>query len=222
MVPTKKKMTKKITDIMNQESFLKSSKNEQKINPGQKISNFDRKSFIAAIDNLFLKLELSYHYQFYKVFGTDDKLAEAKKLWAESLKKYPSECIDSAVEIVIQSNDYLPTLTEIIKACSGSMGSINIPNPQEAFIEAQKSSSPRRSFPWTHPIIYWAGREIGWELINSPNNTNTFQAFSKTYVRLVKELKAGKKFEIVSKEDNEIIEPLDVKLFDSLRKKHGL
>ena len=190
--------------------------------PGQKISNSDRKSFIAAIDNLFLKLELSYHYQFYKVFGTDDKLIEAKKLWAESLKKYPSECIDSAVEIVIQSNDYLPTLTEIIKACSGSMGSINIPNPQEAFIEAQKSSSPRNSFPWTHPIIYWAGKEVGWELINSPNNTNTFQAFSKIYMRLVKELKAGKKFEVIPKEYNEITEPLDIELFESLRKKHDL
>ena len=190
--------------------------------PGQKISNSDRKSFIAAIDNLFLKLELSYHYQFYKVFGTDDKLIEAKKLWAESLKKYPSESIDSAVEIVIQSNDYLPTLTEIIKACSGSMGSINIPNPQEAFVEAQKSSSPRNSFPWTHPIIYWAGKEVGWELINSPNNTNTFQAFSKIYMRLVKELKAGKKFEVIPKEYNEITEPLDVELFESLRKKHDL
>ena len=190
--------------------------------PGQKISSSDRKSFIAAIDNLFLKLELSYHYQFYKVFGTDDKLIEAKKLWAESLKKYPSECIDSAVEIVIQSNDYLPTLTEIIKACSGSMGSINIPNPQEAFIEAQKSSSPRNSFPWTHPIIYWAGKEVGWELINSPNNTNTFQAFSKIYMRLVKELKAGKKFEVIPKEYNEISEPLDIELFESLRKKHDL
>jgi len=190
--------------------------------PGRKISNSDRKSFIAAIDNLFLKLELSYHYQFYKVFGTDDKLIEAKKLWAESLKKYPSECIDSAVEIVIQSNDYLPTLTEIIKACSGSMGSINIPNPQEAFIEAQKSSSPRHSFPWTHPIIYWAGKEIGWESINSLNNANTFQAFSKTYMRLVKELKAGKKFEIASRENNEINEPLDIELLESLRKKHDL
>ena len=102
------------------------------------------------------------------------------------------------------------------------MGSINIPNPQEAFIEAQKSSSPRNSFPWTHPIIYWAGKEIGWELINSPNNTNTFQAFSKIYMRLVKELKAGKKFEVIPKEYNEINEPLDIQLFESLRKKHDL
>ena len=190
--------------------------------PGQKISSSERKSFIEAIDNLFLKLELSYHYQFYKVFGNDHRLTEAKKIWAESLKKYPAECINTAIESVIQSNDYLPTLTEVLKACSGSMGSINIPNPQEAFIEAQKSSSPKRSFPWTHPIIYWAGKEIGWELINSSNNTNTFQAFTKIYMRLVKEIKAGKSFDIASQENNEIIEPIDIKLFESLRKKHDL
>jgi len=207
---------------MNQESFLKSSKKEQKMTPGQKISNSERKNLIEAIDNLFLKLELSYHYQFYKVFGTDHRLKEAKKLWAESLKKYPAECINAAIEIVIQSNDYLPTLTEVIKACSGSMGSINIPSPHEAFIEAQKSSPPRQSFPWTHPIIYWAGREVGWELINSRNNTNTFQVFSKTYMRLVKEMKAGKKFDLTYQDDSSELEPLDIKLLESLRKKHNL
>ena len=190
--------------------------------PGQKISNSDRKSFIKAIDDLFLKLELSYHYQFYKVFGTDHRLSEAKKLWAESLKKYPTESINAAVETVIQSNDYLPTLTEILKACSGSMGEINIPSPQEAFIEAQKSSAPRQEFSWTHPIIYWTGKEIGWELINSPNNANTFQAFSKTYMRLAKEMRAGKKFALTPTETSDAIEPIDVELLERLRKKHGL
>jgi len=188
---------------------------------GQIISNSERKRFIEAIDNLFLKLELSYHYQFYKVFGTDHRLKEAKKLWAESLKKYPAECINAAVETVIQANDYLPTLTEVLKACSNSMGAINIPTPQEAFIEAQKSSSPRQNYPWTHPIVYWAGREIGWELINSQNN-NAFQAFSKTYMRLVKEMKAGKEFIITSKEKTDVLEPLDIKLLEKLRKKHNL
>jgi len=214
-------MTKKITDIMNQESFLKSSKKEQKTTLGQKISNSERRNFIEAIDNLFLKLELSYHYQFYKVFGTDHRLKEAKKLWAESLKKYPAECINAAVETVIEANDYLPTLTEVLKACTGSMGAINIPTPQEAFIEAQKSSSPRQSFPWTHPIIYWAGREIGWELINSQNN-NAFQVFSKTYMRLIKEMKAGKEFKVTPKEQLDALEPLDLDLLEKLRKKHNL
>ena len=189
---------------------------------GQIISNSERKRFIEAIDNLFLKLELSYHYQFYKVFGTDHRLNEAKKLWAESLKKYPAECINAAIETVIQSNDYLPTLTEILKACSGSMGAINIPTPQEAFIEAQKSSSPRQRYPWTHPIIYWAAREIGWELINSPNNTNTFHLFSKTYLRLIQEMKRGKKFDLAPEETSDAMEPIDIKLLERLRKKHGL
>ena len=218
----KKKMTKKLTDIMNQESFLKSSKTERKMTPGQKISNSERRTLIEAIDNLFLKLELSYHYQFYKVFGTDQRLTEAKKLWAESLKKYPAECINAAVETVIQSNDYLPTLTEVLKACSGSTGAINIPSPQEAFIEAQKSSSPRQRYPWTHPIIYWAGREVGWELINSPNNTNTFHVFSKTYLRLMQEMKRGKKFDLTPEETSDAMESIDIKLLEKLRKKHGL
>ena len=157
--------------------------------PGQKISNSERKSFIEAIDNLFLKLELSYHYQFYKVFGTDHKLNEAKKLWARSLKKYPQNVLMLLLKLVIESNDYLPTLTEVIKACSGSMDSINIPSPQEAFIEAQKSSSPRQSYPWTHPIIYWAAREVGWELINSPNSNYKClpSYFQRLYCVLVKE-----------------------------------
>jgi len=190
--------------------------------PGQKISSSERKSFINAIDNLFLKLELSYHYQFYKVFGTDHRLHEAKKLWAESLKKFPAECINTAIETVIQANDYLPTLTEILKACSESMDAINIPTPQEAYIEAQKSSSPRQSFPWTHPIIYWAGREVGWELINSQNNNNTFQAFSKTYMRLVQEMKAGREFKVAPIEEADAFEPVDINLLEKLRKKYDL
>jgi hypothetical protein len=102
------------------------------------------------------------------------------------------------------------------------MGAINIPTPQEAFIEAQKSSSPRQNFPWTHPIIYWTGREIGWDLINSQNNNNAFQAFSKTYMRLVREMKAGKEFKVAPKEQLDALEPLDIDLLEKLRKKHNI
>jgi hypothetical protein len=162
--------------------------------PGQKTSISDRKGFIEAIDNLFLKMELSYHYQFYKVFGTDDRLREAKKIWAQSLKKYSTESIDDAIENVIQSNDYLPTLTEILKACAKTSGIKDIPSPQEAFIEAQKSSSPRKSYPWSHPVVYWAGREMGWDVLNnSQKNNDSFEIFTKIYRRMIGEMKNGKK-----------------------------
>ena len=192
------------------------------MNLGPKTSSFDRPKFVEAIDNLFLKLELSYHYQFYKVFGTDERLSEAKRVWAESLKKFHPSGIYHAAEIVIQSNDYLPTLTEVIKACSDSIELLDIPSVQEAFIEAQKSFSPRQEFPWTTPIIYWAAREVGWDIINSPNNANALKAFSKVYFQLAKEVSSGKSFDINSKEIQDIYEPIDLDLLASLRKKHDL
>ena len=191
--------------------------------PGQKTSISDRKGFIEAIDNLFLKMELSYHYQFYKVFGTDDRLREAKKIWAQSLKKYSTESIDNAIENVIQSNDYLPTLTEILKACAKTSGIKDIPSPQEAFIEAQKSSSPRKSYPWSHPVVYWAGREMGWDVLNnSQKNNDSFEIFTKIYRRMIGEMKNGKKFDISAEHRADKPRPLDTELLESLRKKHNL
>ena len=191
--------------------------------PGQKTSISDRKGFIEAIDNLFLKMELSYHYQFYKVFGTDDRLREAKKIWAQSLKKYSTESIDDAIKNVIQSNDYLPTLTEILKACAKTSGIKDIPSPQEAFIEAQKSSSPRKSYPWSHPVVYWAGREMGWGVLNnSQKNNDAFEIFTKIYCRMIGEMKNGKKFDISAEHRADKHHPLDTELLESLRKKHNL
>ena len=64
---------------------------------GQKKLNSTKEEFIKTIDLLFLKLELAYHYQFYKVFGTDEKLKEGKKLWAQSLKNFSSITIKNCL-----------------------------------------------------------------------------------------------------------------------------
>ena len=68
---------------------------------GQKKSTSTKEDFVKSIDDLFLKIELAFHYQFYKVFGTDEKLKEGKKLWATSLKNKNPEDILKAVEFVI-------------------------------------------------------------------------------------------------------------------------
>ena len=66
---------------------------------GQKKSTSTKEDFIKSIDDFFLKIELAYHYQFYKVFGTDEKLKEGKKLWATSLKNRTPDEISNAVEL---------------------------------------------------------------------------------------------------------------------------
>jgi len=187
---------------------------------GQKKSTSTKEEFINAIDALFLKLELAYHYQFYKVFGTDEKLKEGKKLWAISLKNKTPEIILKAVESVISSQSYLPTLTDLIKACN-EIDEINgLPSAEEAYIEARKSYQPRKEFNWSNPIVYYAGKKIGWSNLNEKESKENFNNFRKVFNSLKIEALNGKKFKINKIKDSEELKPLDKKLLDKLRKKH--
>ena len=102
---------------MNRENTQKSSKQESGINLGQSSLTSNKELFIECIDSLFLKLELAYHYQFYKVFGTDDRLNEGKKVWAQTLKKFSTDQILTAIEEIISEHEYLPTLTDVVLKC---------------------------------------------------------------------------------------------------------
>ena len=108
---------KKIKNILSQGNTRKTSNLEKMTAIGQTKSTSTKEEYIESIDALFLKLELAYHYQFYKVFGTDEKLKEGKKLWAVTLKNETPAVILEAVESVISSQSYLPTLTDVMKAC---------------------------------------------------------------------------------------------------------
>ena len=133
---------------------------------GQKKSTSTKEDFVKSIDDLFLKIELAYHYQFYKVFGTDEKLKEGKKLWATSLKNKNPEDILKAVEFVILNQSYLPTLTDIMKACEEMKRQDGYPSVEEAYVEARKSYQPEeKNYKWSHPIVYFAGKKIGWSYL---------------------------------------------------------
>lgn len=191
--------------------------------PGQKnLSSDILQEYIESIDALFLKLELAYHYQFYKVFGTDDKLNEGKKLWANSLKKYEVSIINEASEEIIHTQPYFPTLTDIVKLCEQLKKSTSLPSADEAFIEARKSFSPRKKYNWSHPIIYLAGKKTGWNFLNEKDGRDIFYDFKKNYEHLVKAVNNGKEFFIPEDSVDEELKPLNQKLFESLRKKFNI
>ena len=193
------------------------------ISPGQKnLNSRNLQDFIEAIDALFLKLELAYHYQFYKVFGSDEKLNEGKKLWATSLKSYDIEIINKASEEIIQSQPYLPTLTDIVRICNEFLKNTSLPSADEAFVEARKSFSPRKEYNWTHPIVYFAGKKTGWNLLNEKDGKDIFYEFKRNYEELIKKVGNGIVFKVPKEKTAEDLEPLNQKLFESLRNKHKI
>jgi hypothetical protein len=187
---------------------------------GQKKSISNKEDFIKSIDALFLKLELAYHYQFYKVFGTDEKLKEGKKLWAISLKDIAPEIILNAVENVISSQSYLPTLTDLMKACNEINRMDGFPSVEEAYVEARRSYQPRASYNWSHPIVYFVGKKIGWNIINEKDSKENFNTFKHIFNALKIQAIEGKEFKIKQSKVLNDRKPLNPDLFKKLREKH--
>jgi hypothetical protein len=187
---------------------------------GQKKSISNKEDFIKSIDALFLKLELAYHYQFYKVFGTDEKLKEGKKLWAISLKDISPEVILDAVESVVSSQSYLPTLTDLMKACNEINRMDGFPSVEEAYVEARRSYQPRVSYNWSHPIVYFAGKKIGWNVINEKDSKENFNTFKHIFNALKIQAIEGREFKIKQSKVLNDRKPLNTDLFKKLREKH--
>ena len=187
---------------------------------GQKKSISNKEDFVKSIDALFLKLELAYHYQFYKVFGTDEKLKEGKKLWAFSLKDIAPEIILDAVENVISSQSYLPTLTDLMKACNDINRMDGFPSVEEAYVEARRSYQPRASYNWSHPIVYFVGKKIGWNIINEKDSKENFNTFKHIFNALKIQAIEGKEFKIKQSKVLNDRKPLNPDLFKKLREKH--
>ena len=187
---------------------------------GQKKSISNKEDFIKSIDALFLKLELAYHYQFYKVFGTDEKLKEGKKLWAISLKDIGPEIILDAVESVVSSQSYLPTLTDLMKACNEINRVDGFPSVEEAYVEARRSYQPRASYNWSHPIVYFVGKKIGWNIINEKDSKENFNTFKHIFNALKIQAIEGREFKIKQSKVLNDRKPLNTDLFKKLREKH--
>ena len=213
---------KKVKNILNQENIQKTLQQEEKTPRGPQKLSSSKKEFIAAIDNLFLKLELAYHYQFYKVFGTDERLNEGKKLWAMSLKGFSLDTLGQAIEDVIGSQSYLPTLTDIVKACSEIKDKDGFPSIEEAYIEARKSYSPRNEYPWSHPIVYFSGKKLGWNTLDEKDSKELFFAFKRIFLRMKERAIEGYEFKIPKQDEPIESFTLNSKLFNELRKKHNV
>ena len=193
---------------------------EKMIQHGQTKSTSTKENLVQAVDSLFLKLELAYHYQFYKVFGTDEKLREGKKLWALSLKNLPPDIILKGIENVIISQSYLPTLTDLLKACNDINKNDGFPSVEEAYLEARRSYQPRKKFNWSHPIVFYTGKKVGWDILNERDTKETFTLFKNTFITFKKEAQKGKRFSIQNNENKKTLKPFNKSLFKKLRNKY--
>lgn len=145
---------------------------------------------IDAINQVFALFRVNYHNQYYKAFPDTETLNITKKLWLQSLKNSPPSAILQAGEHLVRSQDYLPTLSQMLRTVRNQGGEA-LPEVHRAFVEACEAPSPKKNHAWSHPLVYHAGLLTGWNRLSTQPESFSFPLFRKHFEQLEQSYLAG-------------------------------
>ena len=165
---------------------------------------------VDAINQVFAEFEFAYHNQFHKAFPDSESLAIAKKYWLSVLENYPPTQIVQAAKSLIRSQEYLPSVASILRACEQGTDLFGLPPAREAYLEACSAPSPKREQQWSHEAVYYAGKSTGWFLLANEPETTTFRLFEYHYAKLCKLVMNGEQLDI--EQPDALPDKIEVKL----------
>ncbi|MGH1470563.1 MAG: replication protein P [Cellvibrionaceae bacterium] len=136
---------------------------------------------IDTINQVFTLFRVNYHNQYYAAFADTQLLNQTKKLWLESLSRFTPQQILGGAKLAIERSDYLPTLHKMITYCLGDPATHGLPEPHQAYLEACRAGNAKSAFKWSHPAVYFSGRDAGWYYLSSTAEQMAFPVFKQHY-----------------------------------------
>ena len=153
---------------------------------------------VDAINQAFAEFEFAYHNQFHKAFSDAESLVIAKKYWLSSLDNYAPRQIVLAAKKVIKTQDYLPSIAALVRACEEGLDLFGLPSPRQAYLEACRAAAPKRLQNWSHPAVYLAGVGAGWYLLANEAEASALPVYEYHYGILCKQVLSGEELGIIA------------------------
>ena len=147
------------------------------------------KSQVELINLIFAELEITFHNQFHKAFPDEETLTLAKQLWLAKLEKYQNEIVFRAIDKIIETSKYLPSLSAVLNQIKElKLLEQNIPSSNTAYIEASSLGETNPlDFKWSHPFVYHAGAKVGWYRLKTEPEFDIKKEFIDVYERILEE-----------------------------------
>ncbi len=139
---------------------------------------------IDTINQVFELFRINYHNQYFSAFADINTLNQAKRLWLETLQRFPADVILRGAKKAIEESEYLPTLHKMITYCQGSPELHGLPDTHSAYVEACQAPSPKAEYDWSHPAVYHAGRASDWYFLANNSERIAFPVFREHYQAL--------------------------------------
>lgn len=155
----------------------------------------DEPDRIDAINQLFAEFELAYHNQYYKAYSTEERLILAKKYWLGCLSEFSPRQIVAAGHKLVRSQEFLPTISAVIRGCEEGIALFGLPAPREAYMEACRAPAPKAAYSWSHQAVYLAGRATDWYFLSTETEEKTFPVYAHYYRDYCQRVIHGEKLE---------------------------
>lgn len=151
----------------------------------------DKSAAIDAINRVFAEFELVYHNQFIKAFPTMEKLQYAKRLWLSHLQELSAEQIVYAAHRAIKESEYLPSIRSLLKYGETEFDRYGLPDVRAAYIEACMARAPQDTVKWSHPAVYFAGKQSDWFFLANNPERLSYPVFERNYLQLCQRVRQG-------------------------------
>lgn len=138
-------------------------------------------ALVDVINRMFAEFELAYHNQYHKAYRDEGSVALAKKYWLGKLSRFSPEVIQWAVQQVVSSQEFLPSLSTMLRSCEDAMGQYGMPASHDAYVEACTAPHPKTHWAWSHPAVYHAGRAADWYVLATQPESRAFPRFEYHY-----------------------------------------
>ena len=164
------------------------------------------KSQVELINLIFAELEITFHNQFHKAFPDEETLTLAKQLWLAKLEKYQNEIVFRAIDKIIETSKYLPSLSAVLNQIKElKLLEQNIPSSNAAYIEASSLGETNPlDFNWSHPFVFHAGAKVGWYRLKTESEFDIKKEFLDIYEVILEESEFKESLFLLPKKDEEM------------------
>lgn len=137
-----------------------------------------------------------YGHKFKSAFETEDELRIAKREWALSLNGYGERELVQAVNHCKENLSWMPSIADFLKILRQYTSDRGVPDVRSAYLEACMHADHPLEHRWSHAIVYWSGRQVGWFELRNLTEAQTYSAFEYQYELNIRKLREGEELDI--------------------------
>lgn len=151
----------------------------------------EKAQLVEAINECFELLRINYQHLYFSAYSEIAAVNAAKRLWLESVAPFSADIVRKATHELIKHSDYLPTISRVIRKCTELSDGSNLVDVHSAYKEACNARSPKQNNNWSHPAVYYAGKNSDWYFLANNTEQRAFPIFKTHYEKICERVRNG-------------------------------